>query len=331
MSQPLKKILLIRLSSIGDIVLTTPVVRSLRNCHPNATIHFVTKAAYAPLLAHHPGIDRLHLFSGDLNALITELKAEQFDFVLDLHRNLRSRLIKLRLGKRSATYSKDRWAILLHTRFRIGQLPRRHTVERYGQTLKALGCTLDGGGLDFYLPAATEQAMAELVALKFKVARPVAVVLGGKFATKKWPSTYFVTLLNALGKAVLLLGGPDEADEAAEIAEQLTVPVYSAAGQHNLLESAALMKACPYVITHDTGLMHIAVALGLKTYSIWGSTVPEIGFSPYHSPEATLLQHPDLACRPCSKLGHSNCPKKHFKCMRELLPEMVLKAIQENT
>ncbi|HHG85437.1 MAG TPA: glycosyltransferase family 9 protein [Bacteroidetes bacterium] len=328
MPRPLQKILIIRLSSIGDIVLTSPVIRSLRACYPNVAIHFVTKAAYAPLLVHHPDIDRLHLFSGNMDALITEMKAENFDFILDLHRNLRSRIIKLRLRKRSATYPKDRWPVLLYTRFRVGQLPKRHTVERYGQTLRALGCDLDTGGLDFFVPDEVGSAMAHLVRTHFGKVAPIAVVLGGNFATKKWPNAHFITLLNALGQPVLLLGGPGEAAAAAEIEAQLKVVTYMAVGQHNLLESAGLMAQCQYVITHDTGLMHIAIALGLRTFSLWGSTVPEIGFSPYRSPQAVILQHPGLDCRPCSKLGHDKCPKTHFKCMRELTPAFVLQKIQ---
>ncbi len=155
------------------------------------------------------------------------------------------------------------------------------------------------------------------------------VVLGGKFATKKWPTAYFIQLLNDLQRPVILLGGPDEAAEASEISQALTIPHHNAVGKVDLLQSAALMAASTFVITHDTGLMHIAVALKLPTVSIWGSTVPELGFAPYRSPNALIVQHPGLSCRPCSKLGHAKCPKGHFKCMNELTPEMVLKAIRK--
>ncbi|MEM0999800.1 MAG: glycosyltransferase family 9 protein [Bacteroidota bacterium] len=324
------KILIIRLSSIGDIVLTSPVIRSLRRCQPEARIHFLTKEAYAPLLAHHPGIDQLHLFAGDLNATVRELRAEGFDYVLDLHRSLRSRLIKARLRVPASTYEKDRWPILLYMRFRWGQLPTRHTVERYATALQPLGCGLDGEGLEFFLPEEMRARAARRVATQFPGQPPIAVVLGGKFATKKWPTAHFIDLLNELSQPVILIGGPAEAEEAQEIAAAINVPSYVAAGQGGLLDSAALMTTAQLVITHDTGLMHIAVALRLPVCSLWGSTVPEIGFAPYRAENALLVQHPGpLDCRPCSKLGHAECPKGHFRCMRELTVERVQAAIQD--
>jgi lipopolysaccharide heptosyltransferase II len=324
------KILIIRLSSIGDIVLTSPVIRSLRNCLPESRIHFLTKKAYAPLLAHHPGITRLHLFEGNMKATVEELRAEGFDLILDLHRNIRSRIIKTRLGVPALTYEKDRWPVLLYMKFRIGTLPERHTVERYAVTLKELGCQLDDEGLEFHLPDEYRTTAAKTVADHFPDEKPVAVVLGGKFATKKWPTAYFISLLNQLQRPVILLGGPDEAAEAQTIKKALEVPVMVAAGKADLLESAALMATSSLVITHDTGLMHIAVALKLPVCSIWGSTVPEIGFAPYRAENAIVVQHPGpLPCRPCSKLGHDKCPKGHFKCMTELRPEMVLNQIRQ--
>lgn len=329
MRQSPQKILILRLSSIGDIVLTTPVIRSLRNCHPDSQIHFLTKAAYAPLLAHHPGLDQVHLFDGDMEATLAELKAENFDFILDLHRNIRSRIIKSRLRIPASTYPKDRRKILLHTRFKIGKLPDRHTVDRYAAALVPLNCSLDDQGLDFFLPDTYLEDAQKLIAQQLPAARPVAVVLGGKFATKKWPANYFIQLLNDLKRPAILLGGPDEAADAAKIAPALNITHYNAVGKADLLQSAALMAGSSLVITHDTGLMHIAVALKLPTVSIWGSTVPELGFAPYRSPNALVVQHPGLSCRPCSKLGHAKCPKGHFKCMNELTPQMVLKAIRE--
>ena len=264
-----------------------------------------------------------------MDATLAELKSEKFDFILDLHRNIRSRIIKSRLRIPASTYPKDRRKILLHTRFKIGKLPDRHTVDRYAAALKPLQCKLDDQGLEFFLPDSYRQEAQDQIAQQFPAARPVAVVLGGKFATKKWPTAYFIQLLNALQRPAILLGGPDETVEAAEISQALTIPHHNAVGKIDLLQSAALMAGSTLVITHDTGLMHIAVALKLPTVSIWGSTVPELGFAPYRSPNALIVQHPDLSCRPCSKLGHDKCPKGHFKCMKELTPEMVLQAIRK--
>jgi heptosyltransferase-2 len=264
-----------------------------------------------------------------MDATLAELKAEKFDFILDLHRNIRSRIIKTRLRIPASTYPKDRWKVLLHTRFKIGKLPARHTVDRYAAALAPLECTLDEQGLELFLPDSFREEAKRKITEHLPGAQPIAVVLGGNFATKKWPTAYFIQLLNALKRPAILLGGPDEATEATEISQAITIPHFNAVGKANLLESAALMAESTFVITHDTGLMHIAVALKLPTASIWGSTTPELGFAPYRSPNALIVQHPGLSCRPCSKLGHAKCPKGHFKCMNELTPEMVLNAIQE--
>jgi ADP-heptose:LPS heptosyltransferase len=134
------KILIVRFSSIGDIVLTTPIVRSLRVCRPNSEIHFLTKASYLPLLLHNPHLDRVIGFEGDFEDLLRDLRAEGYSFILDLHGSLRSRLLRFRMGLPSAVYSKDRWPILMYTRFRLGRLPSRHTVERYGGQQENLAC-----------------------------------------------------------------------------------------------------------------------------------------------------------------------------------------------
>ncbi|MEM7036378.1 MAG: glycosyltransferase family 9 protein [Bacteroidota bacterium] len=327
MPAEIRKLLIIRLSSIGDIVLTTPVIRSLRNCLPDTEIHFITKAAFVPLLAHHPALAKVHAFEGDMNATVAELRAENFDFVMDLHRNIRSRIIRTRLGKPSAVYSKDRWAVWKYTKFRWGKLPDVHTVERYARTLPALNCALDEGGLEMFVREEIMEAGKKEIEAHFEQ-EPVTVVLGGKWQTKKWPTEYFRDLLNALGLPVLLLGGKAEMEEGKWLENALEVRVLNRIGEVGLLESAALMAASGLVLTHDTGLMHIGVALGKQIVSLWGNTVPELGFSPYKAPNALILQNTELSCRPCHKIGYDTCPKKHFRCMRDLTPEIVLPQIR---
>jgi ADP-heptose:LPS heptosyltransferase len=327
MAQSPTKILIIRLSSIGDIVLTSPIVRALHRSYPAAELHFLTKKAFAGLVQHDPRIAQVHAFAGDLGATIAALKAERFDLVVDLHRNIRSRLIKLRLGVRAVTYSKDRWSVLLRTKLGLGKLPRVHTVERYARALRPLGCALDDAGLEFFLPAEARTMAADIAARNFAEA-PVAVVLGGNYATKRWPRAYFVELLNRLAQPVLLLGGKPEAEDAAWIAQRLSVPCYNAVAQYDLLLSAALLERCRFVITHDTGLMHIATALGCKIFSIWGNTVPELGFAPYKATLSVVIENKAVECRPCTKLGYEKCPKGHFKCMLDLKPTQVLDAIE---
>lgn len=329
MARQPQKILIIRLSSIGDIVLCSPIVRALHRCYPAAELHFLTKKAFGALVQHDPRLAKVHLFDKDLGATIAELKAEKFDLVVDLHRNTRSRIIKLRLGVRAVTYSKDRWPVLLHTKLGIGKLPAVHTVERYARALRPLGCKLDAEGLEFFLPDAARELAAQIAARNW-ASPPVAVVLGGTHFTKRWPPAYFVELLNRLAQPVMLLGGKAEVEDAAWIAARLTVPCFNAVAQYDLLLGAALMERCQYVITHDTGLMHIATALGCKVFSIWGNTVPELGFAPYMAQSSVITEDKSVECRPCTKLGYEKCPKGHFQCMQNLTPERVLRQIESN-
>jgi len=323
-----RKILIVRLSSIGDIILTSPIIRSLAHCHPHSELHFLTKPAYASLLDHHPALTKVHQLQESMEATIRHLDEEGFDFILDLHRNLRSARLKLGLGLPSATYSKDRLAVLLKTRLGWGELPEVHTVERYARTLPALDCTLDAEGLDLYLAPEALQQAAQIREAHFQ-RKPIGVVLGGGYATKRWPTAYFIELLEALGEEVMLLGGPDEAAAAAEISRALPQPHLDATGKYPLAVSAALVRECRLVLTHDTGLMHVAAVYGVPIVALWGNTVPEFGFYPYRA-EHVSLGVDNLSCRPCTKLGHAECPKGHFKCMADLRPARVLSILQQH-
>lgn len=334
MKSPPGKILIIRLSSIGDVVLTSPIIRSLQTQFPEAELHFLTKAAFAPLLDHHPALAQVHRFAGDMHATVAELKAEGFDYIIDLHRNIRSAILKIRLGVPSASYTKDRWPVLLYTKYKLGKLPDRHTVERYAHALRklqsepALPLELSSElePLELFLPPEAHTMAAQIRGRYFNQP-PIGVVLGGKYATKRWPNAHFITLLNQLKRPVLLLGGPEDKAAAEEIKANLTIEHFDAVGQYDLVLSAALVKECAYVITHDTGLMHIAAAFQKTLFVLWGNTVPELGFSAWKT-ETYNLEVPDLKCRPCTKLGYDECPKGHFKCMLELKPAQVLKAIE---
>lgn len=324
------KILIIRLSSIGDIVLTTPVIRSLAKARPEVEIHYLTKSAYHPLLAYHPQIHRVHLLKDSMQEVLQELKGESFDFILDLHRNLRTWRIKRYLGVPAQSFDKKNREKYLLTRFKRRGVHIGHIVPRYGQTLASLGVTLDEGGLELFLGPDSEQQVGHILSeegFASHIATAWAVVLGAKHATKRWLPEYFVSLINQRQLPVLLIGGPDAEEEARWILPQLQVPCLNAVGKYDLLTAAGLMKTCREVFTHDTGFMHIAAAFGQVVYSIWGNTVPELGMTPYHTPHQ-IFEIKDLACRPCSKIGFDQCPKGHFRCMRDQTPERILPRLQ---
>jgi len=304
------KILVVRFSSIGDIVLTTPVVRMLKT-QLNTEVHFLTKAPYVSLFKNNPYVDSVFQINKSINEVISDLKTENYDYVIDLHSNLRTQILKLKLGVSAKSYNKLNWEKFLLTNFKTNILPDVHIVDRYLDTVKFLGITNDNKGLDFFLSDADKVDLNEF---------PndyVAIVIGGQHATKILPTAKIISICKKLNKAVLLIGGPDDKARGDEISK--ASGAINTCGNHSLLQSAFLIKNSAYVISHDTGMMHIAAAFKKKIYSVWGNTIPEFGMFPYLSDKnSKMIEVKDLNCRPCSKIGYDKCPKGHFKCMQEI-------------
>jgi len=312
----MQKILFIRFSSIGDIVLTTPLLRALKAQKPEVEIHYITKKAYAPVLEHNPHIDKLFLLEDKLSKVLPLLKKEKYDFIVDLHKNLRSMRIKSVLKKSYASFDKLNRQKWLLVRFKKDRMPKVHIVERYFKTLEKLGVKNDAKGLEYYSGLEHKKSipgLEESIQDNYAV-----IVIGGTYYTKQIPEEKLDEIVSKLNLPIVLLGGPADQQGAEKFAQKHPQKVYSLAGKTPLNESAEIIRRSQFVITSDTGLMHIAAAYQKKTYSIWGNTVPEFGMYPY-MPENTqnsiIMEVKNLSCRPCSKLGYNNCPKKHFDCM----------------
>ncbi|QNF32085.1 glycosyltransferase family 9 protein [Adhaeribacter swui] len=320
----MKKILVLRFSSIGDIVLTTPVVRALKQQLPAAQIHYATKYNFRSIVESNPYIDRVHYLRDNLNDFIKELQAEQFDYIVDLHRNLRTSVIKFKLGVPNKSFHKLNLKKWLLVRFKVNKLPDVHIVDRYLAAAADLGVVNDGQGLDYFIPVQDEVALSSLPATHQN--GYYAFAIGAQHYTKRLPTERIIELCAKINAPIILLGGKEDQPVAAEITnyfqnqpisnEQQTT-IYNACGQYNLNQSASLVKQAIAVFSHDTGLMHIAAAFKKKIYSIWGNTVPEFGMYPYKT-EFEVWERPNLYCRPCSKIGYRKCPQGHFKCMREI-------------
>lgn len=333
------KVLILRFSSIGDIVLTTPVIRTLKTQLPDAEIHCATKAAYASILAENPYVDKIHELGDSLNVLIKSLKRERFDVIIDLHHNLRTLIIKARLGVKSHSFNKLNWEKWLLTTFKINRLPNEHIVDRYMQTVAPLGVQPDNLGLDYFIPEKDDMPLDWLPATH--QGGYAALVIGAKFATKQLPVNRLIELCDRINKPVVLLGGKEDVETANEIEtffqkvdtnatferglDELgkRTLIFNAVGKCNLNQSASLLKQANWVFTHDTGLMHIAAAFKKPIYSIWGNTLPEFGMYPYRT-KFIVFENKKLACRPCSKIGYNQCPKGHFKCMNDLVFDFYL-------
>ena len=318
------KILIIRFSSIGDIVLTTPVIRCIKTHFPNAAIHYATKSQYVSLLEANPYIDKIHAFEDKkLPDLLERLDAEKFDLIIDLHHNLRTFLIKTNLGIEHRSFNKLNFKKWLMVKFKINKLPAKHIVDRYLETTKDFGVTNDGNGLDYFIPS---QAHVDITTLPENFHRGyIAFVIGAMHNTKKLPLNKAIELCNQLKYPIILIGGKEDAAMGESIVTQSSNNMYNACGKYTLNQSASILQQAQKVIAHDTGMMHIAAALKKDIISIWGNTVPEFGMYPYfgntNSLQAQRASHKilevnGLSCRPCSKIGFAVCPKGHFKCMQ---------------
>jgi lipopolysaccharide heptosyltransferase II len=310
-----KKILIIRFSSIGDIVLTTPVVRCLKQQLADAEIHYLTKKSFKSILEHNPYISKIHTIEKDVTEVIDELKSENFDHIIDLHNNLRSSQVKMKLRKPAATFRKMNLHKWLIVNFKLRNMILPHVVKRYLETVSKLGVKNDEKGLDYFIPAADEVSLATLPL--FHQNGYIAFVIGAKHYTKQLPVEKIISICKKISQPIVLLGGKEDAERAAAIENALGAIIFNACGKYNLNQSASFIRQATKVITHDTGLMHVAAAFKKEIISVWGNTVPAFGFTPYlPAGGSKMVEVNHLSCRPCSKIGYDKCPRGHFKCMR---------------
>lgn len=324
------KILVIRFSSIGDIVLTSPVVRCLHQ-QLGAEVHFFTKKAFASLVSPNPHVAKVYTFDKDVQEVIPDLRAENYDQIIDLHHNLRSFIVKMALRKPTTAYHKfniEKW-LLVNTPFDI--MPKNHVVDRNMATVKHLGVTYDGQGMDHFIPAGDEVDVASL-SPALSPGNYVAFVVGATHFTKRLPFEKILDVCRKINRPVVILGGKAEMETGKKLAEQGGAHVVDACGQLSLNQSASVVRQAAKVVTHDTGLMHIAAALHKDIISVWGGTEKRLGFTPFYPDgmDANIsIEVLGLKCRPCSKMGKKACPKGHFKCMQDIDTQMIATAANQ--
>ena len=314
------KFLILRFSSIGDIVLTSPVIRCLRKRFPEAEIHFLTRNKFAPVIENNPYINKNLFFDDSIDEIILSLKKEKYDYVIDLHHNLRSLKIKRALKAKSFSFNKlniEKWLIV---NLKINRLPKKHIVDRYLETISSFGIINDDEGLDYFISPDDEKIIQNLP--KEFQGDYIAWAIGAQHATKQLPLNKMISIAGKLKLPIVILGGKEDLNKSLDLISHFNVPVFNGCGFFKINESAAVIKHAHHVITHDTGMMHIAAAFRKKIISIWGNTIPEFGMSPYfpstlHS-NSIIVEVKNLSCRPCSKIGFQKCPKGHFKCMNEI-------------
>ncbi len=314
----MKKILIIRFSSIGDIVLTTPVIRCAKKQLNGTEVHFVTKEAFKSVLIHNPNIDKLYTFKEDVSELYDQLKAENYDVLIDLHKNLRSLRLKQKLKVKSFSFNKLNIQKFLAVKLKqINKLPDIHIVDRYFETIAPIDVTNDSKGLDYFIHENEKVDVASLLPFNSQK-KFIALVVGGSYYTKKIPLNKLAEICNTVKLPIIVLGGKEDKPIADELQKQFP-QIVNVCGQYSINQSASIIEQCEWVITSDTGLMHIASAYDKKIVSVWGNTIPEFGMAPYlPNSENKILEVKGLYCRPCSKLGYKRCPQKHFRCMNDI-------------
>lgn len=342
------KFLIVRFSSIGDIVLTTPIVRCLKQQVDGAEVHFITKKVFAGLMESNPHVDQVHTIEDSVFEITDELKEVGFDYIIDLHNNLRSRQLRRELKVLSFDYPKHNLAKWLLVNFKLNRMPKNHIVDRYFEAVSSFRVKSDGEGLDYFIPEEEELDPQN----EFGFSDYIAYGIGGRQPGKIFPEDKIVKTLQLLtqaGKNVVLLGGPEDRDRADRIRDKgieirderaeisgsgraLRVPgsgigqVINRCGDLSMNGSASVVRQASSVISHDTAIMHIAAAFKKKVISIWGCTVPEFGMYPYKPGEGSkMIQMDGLRQRPCSKLGIGTCAG--FACMNSIKEEQITKSV----
>lgn len=319
------KVLVVRISSIGDIVLTSPIVRALK-LQLDAEVHFITKQKFQSVVAHNERIDKIYTIDKEITEVIAALKSERYDYIIDLHKNLRSKRLIYSLGVKSISFDKINIKKWLRVHTRVNLLPKTHLVDRYYQGLKKIGIKDDGEGLE-YFHGLTERELVELLPRE----NYISIVLGATYLTKRIPKEKISMLIEESKLPCILLGGKDVEQLGKELENEYPKAI-NLVGKVSLNESAAVVSQSKFTVTGDTGLMHIAAAYKVPTMVFWGSTAYELGMYPYYGSKHEIptvdIVNKTISCSPCSKIGKEKCPKGHFKCMLELDDEQVIRALK---
>jgi len=309
---------------LGDILLTTPLIRSIKEKYPNISLDFLLKKEYYDLLKLNPNLNRILIYENEkekIKKLKDELCRNDYDAIIDLQNNLRTLLLLKCYGSSVVGFKKRNLNKFLLVRFKINRLKEAPSIpERYAEVIEDI--ELDEKGLELF----TDKAPNDLLKDRDHL---IGICPGSKHFTKMWLKEYYIELgklLEENGYNVVLFGGNDDKIICTEIAKNLTSAI-NLCNNNDILQTAANMKQCKVVYCNDSGLMHTATAVGVPIIVFFGSTVKEFGFFPYRS-DNLILENNSLSCRPCTHIGRDECPKKHFKCMKDITPQIAFEKLK---
>ena len=329
----LNRLLVFRLSAIGDIVLTTALLRNLRKTFPDAQIDFVVKKQFASLLDCVPYVSNVYEFDSskglkELCALRKTLAAQNYDIVLDIHKNWRSWFVTSTIRGKRYAYKKMVLKRSLLVTFKIDcYKPPRAVYLRFLDTAKALGVHYDGERTSLVVPRDAQEFVENQLKINGIRSSETYIVVcpGTSFSNKQYPVELLTQVVQRLlqqSHNIVLLGGAKEVDLCNEILQHCQGSLTSLAGKCNLAQSAAVVKNAALTIANDTGMLHISEACGTPVVGLYGPTVEQFGYFPLLE-QSRVAQAP-LSCRPCTKMGMNYCPKKTFACLATIAPEVVV-------
>ena len=320
----LKKILIIRLSSLGDILLATPLIRSIKNKFPGSEIDFVLREEYEDLLRLNPNVRKIYKYDEAgyiVQSLINSVISENYDLIIDLQNNFRSRWITRVSKVPVVRFKKHHLDKFLLVKLKINNLKKLPPVPvRYANTIENL--ELDNEGIELITDKKPDERLQS-------GSNWIGLCPGAKHFTKRWPVENYISLgklLNENGFQVVLFGGILDSETCSQIADN--TETLNLCNENDILQTAADMKLCKTIYTNDSGLMHVATAVKVPVVAIFGSTVKEFGFFPYKA-KNIVMENEGLSCRPCTHIGRAYCPKKHFKCMKEITPELAFEKLNK--
>jgi len=336
----INKILIFRLSSMGDIILTTPIARILRKQFPNAQIDVITAKQFTDIYSFNPYIN--NVLEYDKSSTLKEVDEfknsilhsnnGKYDLIVDLHRNIRSKYFMNKLTNHVVRIKKHRLKkmSLVHLKKNIfTDIPL--IPLNYIDSLSDLNIQDDRGGLELWFPEEKSKGFyppdSRQSPKKGKI--KIAVAPGAFHKTKRYPIDYLTISLNKIYEEIkpeiFIIGGKDDVAICNDLINQLSFTPIDCSGSTSIIDTARWINGCDLLLTNDSGVMHIAAARQVPIVAIFGSTVPEFGFSPFRV-KHTILET-NISCRPCTHIGRSECPKGHFKCMMNITPDIVTNSV----
>ncbi len=306
------KILVLRLSSLGDIILTFPFLKELKTLMPSSKIVFLTKQDYRELSELNPNIDDIICINNDnLSEIKKQIKNENFHYVFDLHKNFRSIYLTLFLKSKVLRYRKNNFRKYFLVNFKINLFKNIIPVyKKYLLTLAGFSAELNDS--------------FSITEFKLNGERPlekpyIIVSPSSKHFTKTYPKEKYLEIIKRNNdKLFILTGSSSEVDmKICSYLNDNALNTLNLCGILSFPELAVYIKYCEYVISNDSGIMHLAEALNKKVFAFFGSTVKEFGFYPQLQ-SSVVFENINLKCRPCARSGKNKCPKTHFKCMLDI-------------